>query len=208
MGSPLGTGQVEEVGSECVEGLTAVLVPFPRSAFVVERQPCMPMHPDRPLVIKTGVQFTTKVRWVAGLCDPPMLGQGKAQQDRSPKEMPVQIQPPACLRSGGAGRGRIQCCGCTAVPPAWLRAGVVAVGGVSAVALEAAEVLVNPTVGVAGSVSVSLAHCLSAGPCTPPARADSGCSDTRLCPELLPHLPARPLRPLGVWQRLAAARHG
>ncbi|XP_005796755.1 signal transducer and activator of transcription 3 isoform X1 [Xiphophorus maculatus] len=33
-----------------------------KSAFVVERQPCMPMHPDRPLVIKTGVQFTTKVR--------------------------------------------------------------------------------------------------------------------------------------------------
>ncbi|TTL57252.1 Signal transducer and activator of transcription 3 [Bagarius yarrelli] len=31
-------------------------------AFVVERQPCMPMHPDRPLVIKTGVQFTNKVR--------------------------------------------------------------------------------------------------------------------------------------------------
>ncbi|KAH0504933.1 Signal transducer and activator of transcription 3 [Microtus ochrogaster] len=31
-----------------------------KSAFVVERQPCMPMHPDRPLVIKTGVQFTTK----------------------------------------------------------------------------------------------------------------------------------------------------
>uniref|UniRef100_A0A4W4E9C2 Signal transducer and activator of transcription n=1 Tax=Electrophorus electricus TaxID=8005 RepID=A0A4W4E9C2_ELEEL len=33
-----------------------------KSAFVVERQPCMPMHPDRPLVIKTGVQFTNKVR--------------------------------------------------------------------------------------------------------------------------------------------------
>ncbi|OCT59835.1 hypothetical protein XELAEV_18045853mg [Xenopus laevis] len=33
-----------------------------KSAFVVERQPCMPMHPDWPLVIKTGVQFTTKVR--------------------------------------------------------------------------------------------------------------------------------------------------
>ncbi|XP_039596078.1 signal transducer and activator of transcription 3 isoform X4 [Polypterus senegalus] len=33
-----------------------------KCAFVVERQPCMPMHPDRPLVIKTGVQFTTKVR--------------------------------------------------------------------------------------------------------------------------------------------------
>lgn len=24
----------------------------------------MPMHPDRPLVIKTGVQFTTKVRYL------------------------------------------------------------------------------------------------------------------------------------------------
>ena len=35
---------------------------FCSSAFVVERQPCMPMHPDRPLVIKTGVQFTNKVR--------------------------------------------------------------------------------------------------------------------------------------------------
>uniref|UniRef100_A0AAQ4PKI2 Signal transducer and activator of transcription n=1 Tax=Gasterosteus aculeatus aculeatus TaxID=481459 RepID=A0AAQ4PKI2_GASAC len=33
-----------------------------KSSFVVERQPCMPMHPDRPLVIKTGVQFTNKVR--------------------------------------------------------------------------------------------------------------------------------------------------
>lgn len=54
-------------------GLTVVLVPFPCSAFVVERQPCMPMHPDRPLVIKTGVQFTTKVRWVAGPCDPTAL---------------------------------------------------------------------------------------------------------------------------------------
>uniref|UniRef100_A0A8C3G3B7 Signal transducer and activator of transcription n=1 Tax=Cyclopterus lumpus TaxID=8103 RepID=A0A8C3G3B7_CYCLU len=31
-----------------------------KSSFVVERQPCMPMHPDRPLVIKTGVQFTNK----------------------------------------------------------------------------------------------------------------------------------------------------
>lgn len=27
----------------------------------------MPMHPDRPLVIKTGVQFTTKVRWAKEL---------------------------------------------------------------------------------------------------------------------------------------------
>lgn len=33
----------------------------------------MPMHPDRPLVIKTGVQFTTKVRWVTGPCNPAAL---------------------------------------------------------------------------------------------------------------------------------------
>lgn len=48
------------------------------SAFVVERQPCMPMHPDRPLVIKTGVQFTTKVRLVAG-CAPQERGTGAMQ---------------------------------------------------------------------------------------------------------------------------------
>lgn len=32
------------------------------SSFVVERQPCMPTHPQRPLVLKTGVQFTVKLR--------------------------------------------------------------------------------------------------------------------------------------------------
>lgn len=34
------------------------------SSLVVERQPCMPTHPQRPLVLKTGVQFTIKVRCV------------------------------------------------------------------------------------------------------------------------------------------------
>uniref|UniRef100_A0A672R2J8 Signal transducer and activator of transcription n=1 Tax=Sinocyclocheilus grahami TaxID=75366 RepID=A0A672R2J8_SINGR len=34
------------------------------NSLVVERQPCMPTHPQRPLVIKTGVQFTVKIRWV------------------------------------------------------------------------------------------------------------------------------------------------
>lgn len=29
-----------------------------KSSFVVERQPCMPTHPQRPMVLKTGVQFT------------------------------------------------------------------------------------------------------------------------------------------------------
>uniref|UniRef100_A0A671V1H9 Signal transducer and activator of transcription n=1 Tax=Sparus aurata TaxID=8175 RepID=A0A671V1H9_SPAAU len=34
-----------------------------KSSFVVEKQPCMPTHPQKPLIIKTGVQFTTKVRY-------------------------------------------------------------------------------------------------------------------------------------------------
>uniref|UniRef100_A0A8C7GEV5 Signal transducer and activator of transcription n=1 Tax=Oncorhynchus kisutch TaxID=8019 RepID=A0A8C7GEV5_ONCKI len=33
------------------------------NSIVVERQPCMPTYPQRPLVLKTGVQFTVKVRW-------------------------------------------------------------------------------------------------------------------------------------------------
>ncbi|XP_061698246.1 signal transducer and activator of transcription 4 [Syngnathoides biaculeatus] len=33
-----------------------------KRSFVVEKQPCMSTHPQKPLVIKTGVQFTTKVR--------------------------------------------------------------------------------------------------------------------------------------------------
>ncbi|XP_005366479.1 signal transducer and activator of transcription 4 [Microtus ochrogaster] len=31
-------------------------------SFVVERQPCMPTHPQRPMVLKTLIQFTTKLR--------------------------------------------------------------------------------------------------------------------------------------------------
>ncbi|KAM9851268.1 signal transducer and activator of transcription 4 isoform 2-T2 [Aulostomus maculatus] len=38
-----------------------------KSSFVVEKQPCMPTHPQRPLIIKTGVQFTTKVRLLVKL---------------------------------------------------------------------------------------------------------------------------------------------
>ncbi|KAM9305265.1 LOW QUALITY PROTEIN: signal transducer and activator of transcription 1-alpha/beta [Gastrophryne carolinensis] len=37
------------------------------SSFVVERQPCMPTHPQRPLVLKTGVQFTVKLRLLVKL---------------------------------------------------------------------------------------------------------------------------------------------
>uniref|UniRef100_A0A8C5QIR1 Signal transducer and activator of transcription n=1 Tax=Leptobrachium leishanense TaxID=445787 RepID=A0A8C5QIR1_9ANUR len=38
-----------------------------QSSFVVERQPCMPTHPQRPLVLKTGVQFTVKLRLLVTL---------------------------------------------------------------------------------------------------------------------------------------------
>ncbi|KAA8588360.1 hypothetical protein FQN60_001554, partial [Etheostoma spectabile] len=37
------------------------------TSFVVEKQPCMPTHPQKPLIIKTGVQFTTKVRLLVKL---------------------------------------------------------------------------------------------------------------------------------------------
>ncbi|XP_027866381.1 signal transducer and activator of transcription 1a isoform X1 [Xiphophorus couchianus] len=37
------------------------------SSLVVERQPCMPTHPQRPLVLKTGVQFTVKLRFLVKL---------------------------------------------------------------------------------------------------------------------------------------------
>ncbi|XP_063069749.1 signal transducer and activator of transcription 4 isoform X2 [Engraulis encrasicolus] len=38
-----------------------------KSSFVVEKQPCMPTNPQKPLIIKTCVQFTTKVRLLVKL---------------------------------------------------------------------------------------------------------------------------------------------
>lgn len=61
------TNESTDSGSESVGSVMYDLLLPPSSAFVVERQPCMPMHPDRPLVIKTGVQFTNKVRYPADL---------------------------------------------------------------------------------------------------------------------------------------------
>lgn len=79
---------------------------FSYSAFVVERQPCMPMHPDRPLVIKTGVQFTTKVRWVAGPCDSSVQGRKPCRVNAASvsQEVLVQMQPSVCPGSAGAGK--------------------------------------------------------------------------------------------------------
>uniref|UniRef100_A0A8C5DIK9 Signal transducer and activator of transcription n=1 Tax=Gouania willdenowi TaxID=441366 RepID=A0A8C5DIK9_GOUWI len=39
------------------------------NSLVVERQPCMPTHPQRPLVLKTGVQFTVKVRFLVKMLE-------------------------------------------------------------------------------------------------------------------------------------------
>lgn len=57
--------QIEVLLSEVnmVEICKAYQVWFVLSSFVVEKQPCMPTHPQKPLIIKTGVQFTTKVRY-------------------------------------------------------------------------------------------------------------------------------------------------
>ncbi|KAJ8012854.1 hypothetical protein DPEC_G00047200 [Dallia pectoralis] len=57
---PLQRPQMEEQ----VKYLLYLLI---RSSFVVEKQPCMPTHPQKPLIIKTGVQFTTKVRLLVKL---------------------------------------------------------------------------------------------------------------------------------------------
>uniref|UniRef100_A0A673YG50 Signal transducer and activator of transcription n=1 Tax=Salmo trutta TaxID=8032 RepID=A0A673YG50_SALTR len=37
------------------------------NSIVVERQPCMPTHPQRPMVLKTGLQFTVKIRLLVKL---------------------------------------------------------------------------------------------------------------------------------------------
>ncbi|XP_051762422.1 signal transducer and activator of transcription 1-like [Ctenopharyngodon idella] len=37
------------------------------NSLVVERQPCMPMHPQRPMVLKIAVQFTVKIRLLVKL---------------------------------------------------------------------------------------------------------------------------------------------
>ncbi|CAL8240487.1 unnamed protein product [Merluccius merluccius] len=57
---PLQTPQMEET----VKCLVYLVI---KSSFVVETQPCMPTHPQRSLIIKTGVQFTTKVRLLVKL---------------------------------------------------------------------------------------------------------------------------------------------
>ncbi|XP_003406211.1 signal transducer and activator of transcription 4 isoform X1 [Loxodonta africana] len=45
-----------------LERVTFLLYNLFKNSFVVERQPCMPTHPQRPMVLKTLIQFTVKLR--------------------------------------------------------------------------------------------------------------------------------------------------
>ncbi|KAM9803108.1 signal transducer and activator of transcription 4 isoform 2-T2 [Syngnathus typhle] len=49
------------------ERLKCLIYHIIKNSFVVEQQPCMATHPQKPLVIKTGVQFVTKVRLLVKL---------------------------------------------------------------------------------------------------------------------------------------------
>ncbi|XP_034533399.1 signal transducer and activator of transcription 1a isoform X1 [Notolabrus celidotus] len=57
------TQKKDLLGARAVELLKNLL----SNSLVVERQPCMPTHPQRPLVLKTGVQFTVKLRFLVKL---------------------------------------------------------------------------------------------------------------------------------------------
>ncbi|XP_056321732.1 signal transducer and activator of transcription 1b isoform X2 [Danio aesculapii] len=58
----VGRGQLDEQAISLFKNLIL-------NSLVVERQPCMPTHPQRPLVIKTGVQFTVKIRSLVKLSE-------------------------------------------------------------------------------------------------------------------------------------------
>ncbi|XP_024419945.1 signal transducer and activator of transcription 4 isoform X1 [Desmodus rotundus] len=45
-----------------LERVTSLIYSLFKNSFVVERQPCMPTHPQRPMVLKTLIQFTVKLR--------------------------------------------------------------------------------------------------------------------------------------------------
>lgn len=59
------------------------------NCLVVERQPCMPTHPHRPLVIKTGVQFTVKIRSLVKLPELNCQLKVKVSIDKNLTEMDI-----------------------------------------------------------------------------------------------------------------------
>ncbi|XP_075385091.1 signal transducer and activator of transcription 4 isoform X2 [Tenrec ecaudatus] len=52
-----------------LERVTFLIYNLFKNAFVVERQPCMPTHPQRPMVLKTLIQFTVKLRLLIKLTE-------------------------------------------------------------------------------------------------------------------------------------------
>ncbi|XP_038604976.1 signal transducer and activator of transcription 4 [Tachyglossus aculeatus] len=54
-----------------------------RNSLVVERQPCMPTHPQRPMVLKTLIQFTVKLRMLIKLPELSCQLKVKATIDRN-----------------------------------------------------------------------------------------------------------------------------
>uniref|UniRef100_A0A8C5QLQ3 Signal transducer and activator of transcription 4 n=1 Tax=Leptobrachium leishanense TaxID=445787 RepID=A0A8C5QLQ3_9ANUR len=57
-----------------------------QSSFIVERQPCMPTHPQRPLVLKTEIQFTVKLRLLVKLPELNYQLRVKATIDKDPSQ--------------------------------------------------------------------------------------------------------------------------
>ncbi|XP_004701557.1 signal transducer and activator of transcription 4 [Echinops telfairi] len=52
-----------------LERVTFLIYNLFKNSFVVERQPCMPTHPQRPMVLKTLIQFTVKLRLLIKLTE-------------------------------------------------------------------------------------------------------------------------------------------
>ncbi|KAM5280202.1 signal transducer and activator of transcription 4 [Ctenodactylus gundi] len=66
-----------------LERATFLIYGLFRSSFVVERQPCMPTHPQRPMVLKTLIQFTVKLRLLIKLPELNYQVKVKASIDRN-----------------------------------------------------------------------------------------------------------------------------
>ncbi|XP_032802147.1 signal transducer and activator of transcription 1-alpha/beta [Petromyzon marinus] len=71
------------------EKTNELFITLVKSSFVVERQPCMPTHPQRPLVLKTGVQFTVKLRLLVKLVELNYQLKVKAVIDRDVDRPPI-----------------------------------------------------------------------------------------------------------------------
>ncbi|XP_053327826.1 signal transducer and activator of transcription 4 [Spea bombifrons] len=69
-----------------MERVIFLLLSLFQSAFIVERQPCMPTHPQRPLVLKTEIQFTVKLRLLVKLPELNYQLRVKATIDKDPSQ--------------------------------------------------------------------------------------------------------------------------